>query len=567
MGIPASQPTPSPKSIRRRVKESIRFRFGLLLLVLIGVFGASLGLLKYMERFEYEDAVEQERASKAELLRRLIALKGHSLEQFANDYSQWDEMVAFSKEPSEAWALTNIVVSLENFQANAIWIFSKEGKLVYRAGSGLPDHLSLPEFTAEQLSEQFPQEPRKALFILNEGHLWECRVTHLRSSSDVSRRGQPLGWLVVVRLWDKAYLDSLAMLAQGSLSVQAEAPDLVNRARNEAFVVAQPLSFHEEAPVAWLRFDGRSSSLNSSLEHDNVQMFLFIGFALISMGIIGYAIKVWIIQPLLMISACLQTGELKGLVAIEADHGELGQVAELVRTSFEGREALIHEVEVRTRTEESLLASQNLMRDLVDARAALARNLHDGVIQTLYAAGMGVGGVMPLLRRNPDAAQAQLEQARVLLNEVIRDLRNFIEGLDPEAHRGTFEEVLQRLAGHMQSLGRFRLELKIEPSALEDLSLAERAHFLYIAREAMSNALRHGQASVISVALVEEAAGILFTVTDNGVGLPVEGVRSGALGLLNMECRARDMGADFSLLPGLGSGTVLRIWIPFEPLK
>jgi signal transduction histidine kinase len=223
-------------------------------------------------------------------------------------------------------------------------------------------------------------------------------------------------------------------------------------------------------------------------------------------------------------------------------------MARLVEFSFEQTAAL-------KRNEETL-------RRTMEERARLGWDLHDGVIQSLYAAGMGLSGVRALLSPEQNAAAGHLEQVRGILNETIHDLRNFITGLEPEALKHqSFGQAVAGLLATMQAIRPVRTTLEIDEALAARLSLQQRVDVLQILREAVSNALRHGNAAQVNVTLREDGQKAGFEVVDNGRGFE-PGVPSQGNGLANIAERARELGAELIVESSPGKGTRIKLIFP-----
>jgi len=547
-----------------KVREPLRLRFTLLWGVLLFVFASSFFLLRYLESFEYAEGVARQKTAKLELLLQWMELKGASLKQFDNDYSQWDEMLEFSREPNEHWARDNIEVSLRNFQSCGAWVYRKDGSLVYSIEQGLPKDVHVPVLGADLLREQFHRERAQPFFLVSSGNLFELRVAHLRTSADYERTGEPQGWFVVARHWGPEQFQSLSLLTQSKASLEVGVTPPVLTDEGERYQLAHALGDARGGTVAWIRLHCGSADIAGQLDHDWVQLLVFSSFVVITMGIIIVCLRLWVIQPLELIGRSLVQADPRLLAELEDDKGEIGRLALLVQESFEHRRVLEAEVAARRHAEASLRASESSLLQAMEERAELARNLHDGAIQTLFAAGMGVGGALPLISSNPGEARERLEKSRHMLNEVIREMRRFISGMEQQEPEGGMAGALARMAHHMQGIRSFTPVLSIQERAEDELSTEERAQLLYISREAISNALRHGLASVVSVSLSLEPSGILFMVADNGIGLRQGDMLKTGHGLANIRSRAADLSAVLEILPAPDHGLVLRILIPLE---
>jgi signal transduction histidine kinase len=179
---------------------------------------------------------------------------------------------------------------------------------------------------------------------------------------------------------------------------------------------------------------------------------------------------------------------------------------------------------------------------------------------------MSLASVRAQLKPEQEDASVRLEQSRAALNETIRDVRNFITGLEPEGLRErSFSQAVTSLLSFMQSVRTFRAITTIDDAAAAHLTLSQRAHALQIAREAVSNALRHGEAAEVAVSLGAKHAGIEFEIRDNGCGF-VPGATprppGSGHGLANFTRRAHEIGAELILRSEIGRGTSVRLIFP-----
>jgi signal transduction histidine kinase len=196
---------------------------------------------------------------------------------------------------------------------------------------------------------------------------------------------------------------------------------------------------------------------------------------------------------------------------------------------------------------------------LMDERERIARELHDGVIQSLFAVGMGLQGTA-LLIGTPEQA-ARIDGAVVELDKVIRDLRNYIFGLRPGilADR-QLDVALRALVNEVQARSGTRVAVEVDGALAADLS--GRSHeIVQLTREALSNVVRHANAKNAMVRLVRTGRGGLLSIEDDGVGFDARQDSSGN-GLRNMHERAIGLGAELRISSKNGSGTSLRITFP-----
>jgi signal transduction histidine kinase len=201
---------------------------------------------------------------------------------------------------------------------------------------------------------------------------------------------------------------------------------------------------------------------------------------------------------------------------------------------------------------------------LMEERERIAKDLHDGIIQSVFAVGMGLQGTA-LLAGSPETT-ARIESAVDELDRVIRDLRNYIFGLRPGilADR-QLDEALRELGSEIEKRGSTRVEVEVDAELAATVS--SRSHELVqLTREALSNVARHARATSSSVRLAREGATAVLEIEDDGVGFSVLSDSAGN-GLRNMRERAAAMGGALQMTSSSGKGTRLRVTFPVDGVR
>jgi signal transduction histidine kinase len=181
-------------------------------------------------------------------------------------------------------------------------------------------------------------------------------------------------------------------------------------------------------------------------------------------------------------------------------------------------------------------------------RDRIARDLHDLVIQRLYATGMSLQGTMPMISR-PEVAD-RITRAVDAMDETIKEIRGAIFALqarDAEVRRDLRGDIVALVEEMTEMLG-FAPSLRLGPGlrTLESEELSEQA--LVVLREALSNMARHAGATQADVTVDVGSDGYLtVTVTDNGTGIPTGSARRS--GLRNLADRAAELGGELQLSP------------------
>ena len=188
----------------------------------------------------------------------------------------------------------------------------------------------------------------------------------------------------------------------------------------------------------------------------------------------------------------------------------------------------------------------------------IARDLHDTVIQHLFAIGMGLQGV----RRQTDPAVAErIDQAVDALDSVIRDIRETIFDLSraPEGQPDLRQRVREVVASATAQLG-FAPHVTYRGPVATAVGDEVAGHLLAVLREALSNTARHAGASRVEVTLRADESTVSLLVVDDGVG--ISSTPGAGHGLANMAHRAQQLAGTLSVEPGAGGGIRLEWRVP-----
>jgi signal transduction histidine kinase len=202
---------------------------------------------------------------------------------------------------------------------------------------------------------------------------------------------------------------------------------------------------------------------------------------------------------------------------------------------------------------------------IVQERDRIGRDLHDGIIQSLYAVTLSLEDVPELMALSPTDAAGRVDAAIDSLQDSIRELRNFIYGLRPETLDGA--DVAEGIVALAEQFGYNTLvdvELDVDADAGRDISPEHGAELLQLVREALSNAARHAGARHVTVSFRKESddrTGLV--VADDGVGFDSSvAVPAGHHGLGNMRARAEAIGATLRVESASGQGTRIIVGLP-----
>ena len=197
----------------------------------------------------------------------------------------------------------------------------------------------------------------------------------------------------------------------------------------------------------------------------------------------------------------------------------------------------------------------------LEQRAGLSHDLHDGILQSLFAIGLSLETSKFDVSGNLDRAKAVLAQGIDAINSAMQELRAFMTELRSEPVLNTALPIpnlsgsLSSMAEDLARLHGKQVSLSIRPLVITGLSCAQEFDILKLAKEALSNSLRHAQVPIVFMSLRCVDGTTRLTVRDHGRGFPLKEKMGQGQGLLTMTARAARLGGTLSVRTRPGKGT------------
>lgn len=215
----------------------------------------------------------------------------------------------------------------------------------------------------------------------------------------------------------------------------------------------------------------------------------------------------------------------------------------------------------------ALKATEQRLHSLLEDRTRIGRDLHDCVLQSLYAIGIGIETNRKIRQYNNKEDKISEERMITQINQLIHEVRSMIRELES----GTVQEFdlsseLNTLRTTYEQTGQLRVKLDLQRTALEVLTNEEEREILNIAREALSNCARHAHASCATVSVRMRDTRIRVTIQDDGVGFSLAVGQPRGYGLTNMEARAKKLGGSLRVQSKPGGGTQVTAEFSLEPI-
>lgn len=218
----------------------------------------------------------------------------------------------------------------------------------------------------------------------------------------------------------------------------------------------------------------------------------------------------------------------------------------------------------RMADEKSELAKSAHKSAVIEERQRLARDLHDAVSQQLFALTMMSEATVRQIDKNPEAAKKQMEEVSSMALKAQTEMRALLLHLRPVHLSGEpLHSGIKKLVAELEARSPIDFQVEVEENLV--LKDATEEHVFRIIQEALSNILRHANASVVTLTIRNMRQELYIHIRDDGEGFQVaqETDNKTSYGLRTMRERTEEVGGTFRLRSNPGEGTYLDIRIPF----
>lgn len=206
---------------------------------------------------------------------------------------------------------------------------------------------------------------------------------------------------------------------------------------------------------------------------------------------------------------------------------------------------------------------------VLEERDRFGMDLHDGIIQSIYAVGLTLEHARLLMTEDPVQSTSRIEQAIKDLNHTIRDIRAYILDLRPrQLNNENLMQGIQRLVQEFRANTLIDVNIQGPDGELAALPEDQSVALFHICQEALANIAKHAKAHHVEIVVWSTADRALIEVQDDGRGFDLEKVKlTIGHGLSNMETRAANVGGDVDITSEPGNGTSVLAWVPLPQIE
>lgn len=233
----------------------------------------------------------------------------------------------------------------------------------------------------------------------------------------------------------------------------------------------------------------------------------------------------------------------------------LNELADKIDTQVRSLQRLVNEnIEINAKIKNEAVTEE---------RQRLARDLHDAVSQQLFALSMLASAAAKTIDTNPKQAAENIADVSDIARKAQGEMRALLLHLRPVHLSGeSLDKGLKRLVDELDGKTLIHFEVSVDPA--RGLSKGVEDHLFRLSQEALSNALRHSEATIVRLSLRVKDRSVVLTVFDNGRGFDPKQEKVASYGLKTMRERAEEIGGHFVLRTQEGEGTSIHIRVPIR---
>ncbi|NWF51015.1 MAG: ATP-binding protein [Ignavibacteriaceae bacterium] len=345
----------------RKIQSKVVF----LVLTISFLFIVSLLIWRNFEIQKIEGYKEKSKKEMSTKLDKAIELNDKVWENLVSDYSYWNDMVRFTRNPDPIWAKDNIDYILENYDCYSVWVTDTSYSTIYSVNVKADTLLKNLPISKEKLRVLSKKKIFNNFFLNTESGLLAIKSAPIQDESQ-DRYSTPYGFLIIAILWDKNYLNKVSAITGSYLELLPAQeknyllylPDL----EEDDIVIEKPLFDLDSTKVITLVSFTESQILSNLRQVFERQFFYSIIFiSVIVLGLIIFAL-IYINKPLGYIIDSLENDCTAPIKKLSGKENEFGKIARLIEAFFVQKKDLLNEITQRTITEKALKESEELFK-------------------------------------------------------------------------------------------------------------------------------------------------------------------------------------------------------------
>jgi len=491
----------------------------LLLALTVSAFTVAFFFVQHSLSAQLDILVREHLTESTRVLHRILDLRASGASIHADDYTRWDDFMAFARKPDPLWGQLYLTESIGTFGIDVAWVLDDRYRLIFTANPKADSTLGALPVSLPVLAFALSQSPIRHFFAVTPEGTLELWTSSIQPSSDFARKTQPAGYYMIGRLWTSARIAELATLVDGVVALALGATARAGSAASSEtgkIRITLPLTDVRGSQLAVL--DYKAMYPVAPRVQDALRMFLLLmiaGAVLLFAGV-SLVLTRWVAHPLALITSSLRTENPSLLYRLMSRDDEFGRLARLVGDFFAQQG---HLIEAREATEAAARAKQQFLANISHE---LRTPVHGIISYSRFGLEEARAGAREELLDYFKQISSCGTTLMSLLDDLL-DLAKFESGrMRLEFAELALEEVAQEAIDEFATLYQERevaLDFRVEPDL--DPVTADHMRLRQVFRNLLSNAEKFTPAGG-RVALRLERTGSMAraVVEDSGEGIP-----------------------------------------------
>ncbi len=341
----------------RRISD----RIGILAVVMVFIVLLFTSAMFLVENKRHKTVTKEKINDRKLLTQEIISAKSEYCKSLAFDYSFWDDMVVFAKNPSREWEELNLKPALKVFHTDMMWVYSK--------GLTLSRYTSIPDAAIYQnlntdLVKLFNDGAFKHFFTRINNQVVELHTAAIQPGTDTLRISAPQGYFITGKIWNDKYLNELGRLSQTRIQI-INSPDEAAKIQTNAFLL--PLNNEYGKPEVWLKAtidSGYFALLWQSSIHQ-VIITLFTGLLL---ALLVYLfMRIYFLRPFQTLTIAVATFNRDYFNKIRNHSHEIDSLIYHIEKLFIKNQTLEHEIELKNATQKECQKREKMHETYLNA--------------------------------------------------------------------------------------------------------------------------------------------------------------------------------------------------------
>src|SRR5712671_970989 len=498
---------------------SVHSRTSLLIAATLAAFAVIFVLVQRSESSQIDLLLRDQIAERQRVLGRIMELRASTASMHADDYTRWDEFVAYMKHPNQAWGKLYLTENIGTFSLDCAWVFDPEFNLVFTANPNKDPALEQLPVRISDLATALRHNPVRHLYAATSKGVLELWTSSVQPSDDFERKTPPNGYYIVGRLWTGARVAGLSTLLDGTASLggpQKWPIGSVGSAKTGQIRIVVPRPDLYGHPVALLAYQGEYRVAHEVHGALRQSLIVMLSAGVVAFLLVGVALARWVARPLSTITDSLRAENPSLLHRTIGRHDEFGVLARLVRDFFAQRQSLIvarEAAEAAGRAKEQFLAG-------------VSHELRTPMHGILSYARFGIKDAATSERGELTDYFKQIDECGTSLLSLVDDLLDaskFEAGqMRLEFEPAPLGDVVQQAADELTTLFQERgLVFELRRDRTLPPVVLDRLRVLQVLRNLLSNAAKFTPAGGnILVRVASGKGGARVIVEDSGRGIP-----------------------------------------------